>query len=199
MGLICSHYLPYWLTSIQKKIKSCWVLQWVAMVFSFDTFSCEYWVLNLCLVSIHSKYHSPYVPFHNIFSPLEPYRHLNAMTLYIWRKHVSYGNTLCMELGFMGFSNLCLGWIFTFICLRDTILSQGLFIFERICMVQFQNHALSFPKGIEIVLDDKPCFCIFTRWRICFRCLPLFWHYVEFSWRELFGLINGHGFNGKWL
>jgi hypothetical protein len=83
MGLICSHYLPYWLTSIQKKIKSCWVLQWVTRVFSFDTFSCEYWVLNLCLVSIQSEYHSPYLPFHNGVSPLEPSRHLNAMTLYI--------------------------------------------------------------------------------------------------------------------
>jgi hypothetical protein len=63
----------------------------------------------------------------------------------------------------MGFLNLYLGCIFTFLYPRDTISSQGLFIFQRICMVQFQNHALSLTKEIEIGLDDKPCFCIFAR------------------------------------
>jgi hypothetical protein len=71
---------------------------------------------------------------------------------------VSYGNTFFLQSGFMGFSNLYLGCIFKFLYSGETVSSQGLFIFQIICTVQFQNHALSLTKEIEIGLDGKPCF-----------------------------------------
>jgi hypothetical protein len=51
--------------------------------FLFDKFSCEYWVLNLFLVSIRSEYRLPSLPFHNGVSLPEPSHHLNAMTFYV--------------------------------------------------------------------------------------------------------------------
>jgi hypothetical protein len=71
---------------------------------------------------------------------------------------VSYGNNFFLESRFLGFLNLYLGCIFTFLYSGETVWSKGLFILQIICMVQFQNHALSLTKEFEIGLDGKPCF-----------------------------------------
>jgi hypothetical protein len=52
----------------------------------------------------------------------------------------------------MVFLNLCLGFILTFFYPGDTLLSQGLFVFQRIFSSQFQTHTLLLIKEIELEL-----------------------------------------------